>query len=193
MGRAPPATRDRARETGPHRGRAVAPPGGGGDVRKGVALPPGGGGGDPPVRRRVFRAVFPRHPGPVVRRGGDRPGLRKRGPPSVPHGVGSRAVLRRAGRVPLPRRRSTSFGGKGWGRRRLPPTISPNKTVEGSFGGLTASIVFGTGYGVLFLPGVPPWFLCLASAVVGVAGQAGGLFAALLQRAPGGKGRGGRL
>ncbi len=85
------------------------------------------------------------------------------------------------------------FVGKAWGRRRLSPTISPNKTVEGSFGGLTASIVFGTGYGVLFLPGVPPWFLCLASAVVGVAGQAGDLFESLLKRAAGVKDSGALL
>ena len=77
------------------------------------------------------------------------------------------------------------FVGKAWGRRRLPPTISPNKTVEVSLGGLAASIVFGTGYGVLFLPGVPPWFLCLAPAVVGGAGQAGDLFESLLKRAAG--------
>lgn len=75
------------------------------------------------------------------------------------------------------------FVGKGFGKRLLSPSVSPNKTVEGALGGLSASIVLGTGYGVLFLPGVPPWFVSLASAVVGVAGQAGDLFESLLKRA----------
>ena len=52
-------------------------------------------------------------------------------------------------------------------------------------GGLTMSIVLGTGYGALFLPGVPPWILFLASFVIGIAGQAGDLFESLLKRAGG--------
>ena len=85
------------------------------------------------------------------------------------------------------------FVGRAFGKRRLSPNVSPNKTVEGSFGGLAASIVLGTGYGVLFLPGVPLWFLSLASAVVGVAGQAGDLFESLLKRAAGVKDSGALL
>jgi phosphatidate cytidylyltransferase len=77
------------------------------------------------------------------------------------------------------------FVGKAFGKRSLAPSVSPNKTVEGSLGGLAMSVVLGTGYGVLFLPGVPPWFLFLSSAVVGAAGQAGDLFESLLKRAGG--------
>jgi phosphatidate cytidylyltransferase len=77
------------------------------------------------------------------------------------------------------------FVGKSFGKRSLSPSVSPNKTVEGSLGGLVMSIVLGTGYGALFLPGVPPWFISLASVVVGVAGQAGDLFESLLKRAGG--------
>lgn len=77
------------------------------------------------------------------------------------------------------------FVGKAFGRRPLSPAISPNKTVEGSIGGLAASILLGSGYGVLFLEGVPPWYVLLVSAVVGIAGQAGDLFESLLKRAAG--------
>jgi phosphatidate cytidylyltransferase len=77
------------------------------------------------------------------------------------------------------------FVGKAFGKRSLAPSVSPNKTVEGSLGGLAMSIALGTGYGALFLPDVSPWFLSLASAVIGVAGQAGDLFESLLKRAGG--------
>lgn len=77
------------------------------------------------------------------------------------------------------------FVGKAFGKRPLSPAISPNKTVEGSLGGLAASVLLGSGYAALFLSGVPPWFALLASAVVGVAGQAGDLFESLLKRAAG--------
>lgn len=77
------------------------------------------------------------------------------------------------------------FVGKAFGRRPLSPVISPNKTVEGSLGGLAASILLGSGYGALFLTDVPSWAALLASAVVGIAGQAGDLFESLLKRAAG--------
>ena len=77
------------------------------------------------------------------------------------------------------------FVGKTFGKRLLSPGISPNKTVEGALGGLAAGIVLGSGYGVLFLPGVPLWYLPLVSAAVEVAGQAGDLFESLLKRSAG--------
>jgi phosphatidate cytidylyltransferase len=80
---------------------------------------------------------------------------------------------------------SAYFVGTSFGKRHLMKSISPNKTVEGAVGGLAASIVLGTGYGALFLHGVPPWFVSLASAAVGAVGQAGDLFESLLKRAAG--------
>lgn len=85
------------------------------------------------------------------------------------------------------------FIGRAFGRTPLAPVISPNKTVEGSLGGLAASAALGAGYGALFLPGVPGWLLFLASAAVGTAGQAGDLFESLLKRAAGAKDSGALL
>ena len=80
---------------------------------------------------------------------------------------------------------SAYFVGTSFGKRHLLKSISPNKTVEGAVGGLAASILLGTGYGAFFLHGVPLWFVSLASAAVGVAGQVGDLFESLLKRAAG--------
>ena len=85
------------------------------------------------------------------------------------------------------------FVGKAFGRRPLAPVISPNKTVEGSLGGLAAGTVLGTAYGALFLPGVPVWLILLASAAVGAAGQAGDLFESMLKRSAGAKDSGSLL
>jgi phosphatidate cytidylyltransferase len=47
------------------------------------------------------------------------------------------------------------FAGKRFGRSRLAPTISPNKTFEGALGGALASIVVS--FVVLDLIGLHPW------------------------------------
>ncbi len=78
------------------------------------------------------------------------------------------------------------FAGRAFGKRRLSP-ISPNKTVEGSAGGLAASVVSGGLYAAAFLPAVPSWYALAAAAAVGVLGQGGDLFESLLKRAAGAK------
>ena len=77
------------------------------------------------------------------------------------------------------------LAGTAFGKRPLSPRISPNKTVEGAAGGLAASILCSTGFAALFLPGVSPVYAALASALVGIAGQAGDLFESMLKRAAG--------
>ena len=74
--------------------------------------------------------------------------------------------------------------GRAFGKRCLSP-ISPNKTVEGSAGGLAASVVSGGLYAAAFLPAVPAWYALVAAAAVGVLGQGGDLFESLLKRAAG--------
>jgi len=74
------------------------------------------------------------------------------------------------------------FAGRTFGKNKLAPTISPNKTVEGLFGGIAASTVLGgawvlaTGLGIALLSLAP---------VLAVAAQAGDLFESGMKRRAG--------
>ena len=74
------------------------------------------------------------------------------------------------------------FAGRRFGRRKLAPTISPGKTVEGLFGGIAAATLLGgawvlaTHLGLALLP---------LAAVLAVAAQAGDLFESGLKRRAG--------
>lgn len=77
------------------------------------------------------------------------------------------------------------YVGNLFGRRKLAPAISPGKTVEGSLGGLAASLLVGWGGAVLFLPGISSAGGVLLGGLVGLAGQAGDLFESCWKRAAG--------
>jgi phosphatidate cytidylyltransferase len=68
------------------------------------------------------------------------------------------------------------------GRHKLCPAVSPNKTIEGTVGGLAANVCAGALFKVFFFP-LLQWnlsvlfFLC-----IGVAGQVGDLFESKLKR-----------
>jgi len=74
------------------------------------------------------------------------------------------------------------FAGRRFGRRKLAPTISPGKTVEGLYGGVAAATVLGgawalaTGLGVALLALAP---------VLAIAAQAGDLFESGMKRRAG--------
>jgi phosphatidate cytidylyltransferase len=74
------------------------------------------------------------------------------------------------------------FAGRRFGRRKLAPTISPNKTIEGLFGGIVAAALFGgawalaTDLGIALLPLAP---------VMAIAAQAGDLFESRMKRRAG--------
>jgi phosphatidate cytidylyltransferase len=77
------------------------------------------------------------------------------------------------------------YAGTLWGRRKLCPSISPGKTVEGALGGLAANMVVGAVGKALLIPGLA-WGTCVVFALgVGLAGQAGDLFESALKRAAG--------
>lgn len=76
------------------------------------------------------------------------------------------------------------FTGRAYGKRKLAPKISPNKSQEGATGGLIASMVVGA---VSFQGfGLGDWKLGLiAGAVIGLAGQIGDLAESVLKRQAG--------
>ena len=83
------------------------------------------------------------------------------------------------------------FVGSKYGRRKLIPAVSPNKTVAGSVGGLigsevTALIIWTVTYAVngaavrALMP--PLWHFALLGLIGGVVGQIGDLYASLIKR-----------
>ncbi|MEO0325966.1 MAG: phosphatidate cytidylyltransferase [Myxococcota bacterium] len=75
------------------------------------------------------------------------------------------------------------FAGKTFGRRKLAPTISPKKTVEGSLGGLATATLGALVLGATLLDGVVPlWQLALLAPMAAALGQAGDLLESLIKR-----------
>ncbi|MDR6673744.1 phosphatidate cytidylyltransferase [Xanthomonas sp. 1678] len=80
------------------------------------------------------------------------------------------------------------FAGRQFGKHKLAPRISPNKTVEGLIGGLLAGLVCAAGFGWLAgvtLPQLPG--LLIVAAVSVLASVVGDLFESLLKRHVGAK------
>jgi len=80
------------------------------------------------------------------------------------------------------------FTGRAWGKRKLAPYISPNKTVEGVYGGLVVGVLAGLGFG--------GWAgtaagdlggLALAALATVLAAVLGDLFESLIKRHAGAK------
>jgi phosphatidate cytidylyltransferase len=71
------------------------------------------------------------------------------------------------------------FAGRRFGRRKLAPTISPNKTVEGLYGGIAAATLLGGAWALA--TGLGLSLLALAP-VLAIAAQAGDLFESGMKR-----------
>lgn len=74
------------------------------------------------------------------------------------------------------------YAGRQYGKRKLCPSVSPGKTVEGALGGLAANVLAGIICKLVFslsLPwiGVIPFFV-----IIGAAGQLGDLFESIFKR-----------
>ena len=74
------------------------------------------------------------------------------------------------------------FAGRSFGKRKLAPTISPNKTVEGLYGGVASATVFGGAW--VLANGLAMPLLVLAP-VLAIAAQAGDLFESGMKRRAG--------
>jgi phosphatidate cytidylyltransferase len=74
------------------------------------------------------------------------------------------------------------FAGRTFGKRKLAPTISPNKTVEGLYGGIAAAALLGGGWALATGLGAP---LLVLAPVLAVAAQGGDLFESGMKRRAG--------
>lgn len=84
--------------------------------------------------------------------------------------------------------------GRVFGRRKMAPVISPNKTWLGAWASLVVAAVVGEGYLHYFLPGpVAPWTAVLLSIWVNAAAQSGDLAESALKRGADVKDSGGML
>ena len=78
---------------------------------------------------------------------------------------------------------SQYYAGRTFGRSKLAPLRSPNKTIEGAIGGFVVAPVFLAVAGSYWLPIAPPlWLAALAVGIV-FAGIVGDLFESMLKRA----------
>jgi phosphatidate cytidylyltransferase len=75
------------------------------------------------------------------------------------------------------------FGGKKWGKRKLYPKLSPNKTVEGAVTGLAAGLVATLLYKVVLLRDMSWLGVLVTPLVVGATAQTGDLCESYLKRA----------
>ncbi|HSG98889.1 MAG TPA: phosphatidate cytidylyltransferase, partial [candidate division Zixibacteria bacterium] len=75
--------------------------------------------------------------------------------------------------------------GKYLGKRKLAPTVSPNKTVEGFLGGLAGSVALGLVFGLVLFEQVSPALVAGGALVVSLVGQLGDLVESLWKRSVG--------
>lgn len=77
------------------------------------------------------------------------------------------------------------FVGKRFGRRKLWPAISPNKTVEGAIGGVILAMLVGAAAGQILSVNTEPLMLWGVSLLVAVSGQLGDLVESAWKRTTG--------
>ncbi len=74
------------------------------------------------------------------------------------------------------------FVGKKFGKIKLCPRISPNKTVEGALGGFTGAIISSVIFKNYFLPQITIKHVVIIGILIGIIGQLGDLAESLLKR-----------
>ncbi len=77
------------------------------------------------------------------------------------------------------------FIGKAFGKHKLAPSVSPNKTVEGFIGGIGGAIIVAVILGYWRLDAISMWRLVLIAAVCSIFGQLGDLVESMWKRSLG--------
>jgi phosphatidate cytidylyltransferase len=108
--------------------------------------------------------------------------IRERTPPSLPIGERGLSLLIWVFIVTWSVDIGAYLVGRQFGRRRLAPTISPKKTVEGLYGGLAAAALIGGAW--VFATGLNPLLFVLAP-LFALAAQGGDLFESWMKRRAG--------
>ncbi|MDI6793426.1 MAG: phosphatidate cytidylyltransferase [bacterium] len=72
--------------------------------------------------------------------------------------------------------------GSNWGRYRITPVISPNKTLEGCLGGGIAAVLITVLAKIFFLPAIPLWHALILGFVIAGLSQLGDLVESLFKR-----------
>lgn len=77
------------------------------------------------------------------------------------------------------------YTGKNFGRNKLAPNVSPNKTWEGTIGGLVGATLIGAAGGIWLVPQLGPGLGAVAGALASSAGQIGDLVESMWKRGAG--------
>ncbi|MEK7829277.1 MAG: phosphatidate cytidylyltransferase, partial [Deltaproteobacteria bacterium] len=85
------------------------------------------------------------------------------------------------------------YVGKGFGKHKLSPGISPKKTVEGALGGLIGGVAVALIFNKFFLTHISPKEISMLAVSIGILGQLSDLFESLIKRSAGVKDSGGIL
>jgi len=75
------------------------------------------------------------------------------------------------------------FIGRKYGKNKLYPAVSPNKTIEGALGGVGGAVIAALLFKFMFMPQVGIFGAVVIGVALGVMGQLGDLFESLLKRA----------
>ncbi|MFT8871334.1 MAG: phosphatidate cytidylyltransferase [Sporolactobacillus sp.] len=74
------------------------------------------------------------------------------------------------------------FVGRAFGRHKLAPAISPNKTVEGACGGIVGAVAAAGVFQLIAPPFAAPWLFLPAALLIAVAAQMGDLAESAIKR-----------
>lgn len=77
------------------------------------------------------------------------------------------------------------YAGRGIGRHKLAPVVSPNKTVEGAFGGLIGGVLAALVFQHFFLPQILLKQTVTLAILIGIVSQTSDLFESLIKRSGG--------